>query len=288
MESSRCKAFLASVEYGSFSKAAEVLGYTPSGISQLVNAFEADMGFPLLLRDKKGVRPTDNGIRILAAVREFLIQEEHIYQLASEINGLNTGKITIGAYSSIATHWLPEIIKYFKINYPNITIHIMEGIRQEITKWLDDREIDIAFLSYRVPMEYEWIPLADDPMIAVLPPEHPMANQKTYPLEKCQEEKFIMPGLGKDVDVIETLQINGLTPTISFSTLENFAAIAMIEQGLGMSIMNELITKNWQADVVKLPVAPPQTISLGIAVHSLKTIPPAAKRFVDYCVAAFV
>ncbi|CQR71391.1 HTH-type transcriptional regulator GltC [Sporomusa ovata DSM 2662] len=288
MESSRCKAFLASVENGSFSKAAEALNYTPSGVSQLVNAFEADIGFPLLIRDKKGVRPTNDGLRILAAVREFLMQEEYIFQLASEIKGLITGEITIGTYSSIATHLLPGLIKQFQTNFPDITIHIMEGIREEITRWLDNREIDIAFLSYKAPMEYKWISLYDDPMIAVLPPDHPLANQKAYPLEKCQEENFIMPGLGRDVDIIEMLQCNGLTPTIAFSTLENFTALAMIEQGLGMSIMNELITKNWKADIVYLPVDPLQVVSLGIAVHSLQKISPAAKRFVNYCISAFV
>lgn len=288
METSRCKAFVASVEYGSFSKAAEVLGYTPSGVSQLVNSFEDDIGFPLLTRDKKGVRPTENGLTILAAVREFLSQEDHIYQLASEIKGLITGTITIGTYSSIAIHWLPWLIKHFQLNYPNIKIQMMEGIRQEVTKWLDNRELDIAFISYIVPMEYKWISLVDDQMMAILPSNHPMAHFKSYPIEMCTQENFIMPGLGKDIDILGMLQNYGLTPKITLSTVENFAAIAMIEQGLGMSIMNELTTKNWQADVVKLPLDPPQAVSLGIAVHSLKTVSPAAKRFIDYCIAAFV
>lgn len=288
MESSRCKAFMASVEYGSFSKAAEVLGYTPSGVSQLVNAFEDDMGFPLLVRDKRGVRLTDDGRTILEAVREFLAQEEYIYELASEIKGVITGKITIGTYSSIAIHWLPWLIKHFQLHYPDIKIHLVEGMRQEITQWIDNREIDMAFMSYMVPMKYKWISLVDDSMMAVLPSNHPMAHSKSYPIEMCQQENFIMPGLGKDIDIVEMLEIHGLTPKIALSTVENFAAIAMVEQGLGMSIMSELATKNWQADVVKLPLEPPQVVSLGIAIDSLKTVSPAAKRFIDYCIAAFV
>ena len=287
METSRCKAFMASVKYGSFSKAAEILGYTPSGVSQLVNAFEDDMGFPLLIRDNKGVRPTEDGQTILNAVREFLIQEENLYELASEIKGIITGKIRIGTYSSIAIHWLPWLIKHFQLNYPDIKIHLMEGMHQEITQWLDDGDIDMAFISYKFPMKYKWISLVNDPMIAVLPLNHPMANLKAYPLKACQQESFIMPGLGKDIDVVEMLQNHGLTPKISLSTVGNLATIAMVEQGLGMSIMNQLTTRNWKADVVKLPIDPPQSVSLGIAIPSLRTISPATKRFIDYCIPAF-
>lgn len=284
MESARCKAFLAAVEAGSFSKAAEVLNYTPSGVSQLVNALENELGFSLLRRNKKGVIPTENGEKLLPAVREFLLQENRIYQLVAEMNGLLIGSITIAAYSSIATHWLPSVIRAFQEDYPQIQIKLMEGIRQEVTKWLDEKISDVAFLSYKDPMPYDWISLAEDQMLAVLPKTHPLAAEASYPLQNCEYERFIMPALGRDVDVVALFQDNNLTPSIQFSTLENFAAMAMIEQGLGMSIMNELITRNWQCDVVKLPLVPPQQITLGIALPSLENASPAVKRFVQYAV----
>lgn len=284
MESSRYRAFLASVETGSFTKAAERLNYTPSGVYQLVNALEHDMGFPLLLRDKKGVKATPNGEKVLLVIRELLRQEERLNQLASEINGLATGKITIGAYSSIASHWLPSVIKGFTEAYPKIEIHLMEGIWSENQEWLDAKIVDFAFFSYRYGMRYDWIPLRKDPMIAVLPLNHPLAHQDTYPLENCQYEKFIMPGLSRDGDVLELFKRNHIAPQVVFSTLENFSAMAMIEQGMGMSIMNDLITHRWKFDVVKLPLDPPQSIDLGIAIPSIKNVSPAAKRFIDYAV----
>lgn len=282
MDITKCKVFLKSVELGSFSKAASLLGYTVPGVSQLVNAFEEDMGFPLLTRSNKGVKPTDNALKIIPVLREILFQEENLYQINAEIKGLTAGTITIGAYSSVATHWLPVVIKGFQEIYPKIEIRLMEGIRQEIEGWLIEKRVDMAFYTYKEPMTYDWIPLAEDPMLAVLPKKHPLAGEEVYPIQNCQYEKFIMPALGRDDDVAEMLSRNGLTPNISFSTLENFAALAMIEQGMGMSIMNELITKKWQCDVVKLPLDPPQHIMFGIAVPSLKMSPPAVKKFVKY------
>ena len=279
MDTAKCRAFVASVETGSFSRAAERLNYTPSGISQLVTSLEKDLGVPLLLRSQKGVVPTENGRRMLPAVRELLLQENRIHQLAAEMNGLLVGSVTIASYSSIATHWLPNVIRVFQEAYPQIEIRLMEGIRQEVTKWLGEKAADLAFLSYKEPMPYDWIPLAEDRMLAVLPKTHPLADASVYPLKNCTYERFIMPALGRDDDVVAMFQETGVTPSIQFSTLENFAAIAMIEQGLGMSIMNELITQNWQADVVKLPLDPPQQITLGMAIPSLETASPAVKRF---------
>lgn len=284
MENARYKAFAASAEMGSFSKAAEKINYTPAGVCQLVNALEKELGFPLLFRDKKGVRPTADGEKVLAVIRELLYQEERLTQLASEINGLSAGKITIGAYPSIATQWLPPIIKAFRENYPNIEILMLEGVRQELEAHLDNRSIDLVFYSYREPMPYEWIPLAEDPMMAILPPDHPFANRSAYPLAACQNENFIMPAVGKDADVLAMFRAHNLSPKIAYSTLENFVTTAMIEQGMGMTIMNDLVTQRWQFDVVKLPLDPPQSLTLGIALPSMAQASPAVKRFVQYAV----
>ena len=198
MENSRYKAFVAAVETGSFSKAAEQINYTPSGVCQLVNAFEKELGFCLLVRDKRGVKLTSAGEKILPAVRDLMLQEERLGQLSAEINGLAIGSITIGAYSSIATHWLPAIIKGFQESYPQIEIHLMEGIRQEIEGWLSSKVIDLAFYSYEEPMNYDWIPLAEDPMIAVLP-QSSTGRCRRVPADELSVRAFhyACPGAGR-------------------------------------------------------------------------------------------
>ena len=107
METARCRAFLAAAETGSFSKAAEALRYTPSGVNQLVSALEKEFGFPLFRRNTKGVSLTENGELLLPVIRKFLRQEDRIFELSAEMNGLLIGSVNIAAYSSIATHWLP-------------------------------------------------------------------------------------------------------------------------------------------------------------------------------------
>ena len=284
MESARCKAFMYAADTGSFTKAAERLNYAPSGVSQLVGALENETGLTLLRRTRKGVTLTPDGEILLPAVREFLEKENRIYELAAEVKGLLVGSVTIAAYSSISTHWLPEVIRDFEQDYPQIEIRLMEGIRQEVTRWLDEKKADIGFLSYQEPMPYEWTPLDYDEMLAVLPKDHLYASKESYPLINCETDSFIMPALGRDDDVVSLFERNGIKLNIHFTTLENFATMAMIEKGLGMSVMNNLITEKWNCDIVKIPVDPPSRITLGLAVPSYKQASPAVKRFIKYAV----
>lgn len=284
MDSAKCKAFVVSADCGSFSRAAELLSYTPSGLSQLVNSLEEELNLQLLHRSKKGVSLTEDGASILPLIREYIRQENIVLQTASEINGLVQGSIRIASYPSIAIHWLPEVIRAFEDDYPQVEIRMMEGMRSELCQWLDEGKANLALMGYMENMPYDWIPLAEDPMMAVLPKNHPMADKEFFPIELCAEEKFVMPVMGKDPDVLSLFEKNNISPNIHYTTLANFAALSLVEQGLGISIMNELITKNFSNDVSVIPLSPAEYLSLGIAVPSLDKLSPAVRRFINYTV----
>ena len=284
METARCRAFLAAAETGSFSRAAEVLRYTPSGVNQLVSALEKEVGFSLFSRSTKGVALTANGQLLLPVIREILHQEDRLFELSAQMNGLLIGTVTIAAYSSIATHWLPAVIRAFQQDYPHVEIKLMEGIWQEVSQWLDDRVADIGFFSYQENMPYEWIPLAEDPMLALLPRDHPLAGAAVYPLANCATDRFIMPAKGCDDDVTALFHRTGIVPNVQFTTIESFSAMSMVEQGLGVSVMNRLITEKRICDVAMIPIDPPASITLGAALHSHTEASPAVKMFLKYAV----
>ena len=284
MDTVRYRAFVTSVDTGSFTKAAEGLNYSTSGVSQLVNSLEEELGLPLLVRSRRGVTLTPAGQELLPSIRAVLQAEDRMLQTTSELNGLMRGEVRIATYSSISSHWLPRIIKAFQKDYPQVHIHLMEGIRQEVYQWLMESQADIAFLSKVPDTAFDWIPLAEDPMVAILPKSHPLAEEKMYPLSAVEQEAFIMPAMGKDDDLAELFAQEGITPTIAYSTIESFAAIALIENGLGMTITNNLITENWQAEVVKLPLDPPHHITMGILFPDKNTLSPAARKFVQYAI----
>ncbi len=284
METARCKAFYAAAIEGSLTAAADKLGYTPSGVSQLITGLEDELGFKLLERTKKGVRLTAEGARMLPDIRMFLKSEYAIYGLASDIKGLAVGTVNIASYPSVATYWLPEVIKKFLEDHPGIKINFLEGIRQEMLEWINEGTADMGFLIYSEPMDLEWIPLAEDRMVAVLPKEHKYAEASHYPLKECGNEDFIMPALGHDVDVENLLRDNEIDPRIKFTTMENPVMFSMIQSGLGMTITNELCTTIWKDRLAVKPLDPEINVTFGIALPEGRHQSPAVKKFIEYAV----
>lgn len=284
MESARCKAFMESAELGSFKAAAEAMGYTPSAISQLVAALEKELGLNLLIRSKKGVKLTEEGVKLLPIVRSYLAREKEMYELAEELQGLSVGNLTIAAYPSVAITWLPEIVRNFQKDFPSIEFSIMEGVRQEIFQHLDQHIADMGFLAYAEPMNYEWIPLADEEMIAVVPENHRFASLGRYPVAEIEKDPFIMTSWGQDAEILEIFKSNNVTPHVKYKTYDTPATLAMVRMGLGITICNELAAQYWNEHLVKLPLDPPSRVTFGIAYTDMEHMTAASKKFLDYAV----
>lgn len=281
MESARYKAFLAAVETGSFSRAAEQLNYTPSGVSQLVTALENELNVTLLHRTKKGVSLTNDGKHFVPVVRSLVGEENRLYELASQVNGLLIGSISIATYSSVAVYWLPKIIRRFRETYPQIQFKFHEGTWQELSRQLDDRRADLAFFSHRDPMPYDWIPLAEIPLLAILPRSHPLAGAGVFPIQQYRRETLIIPDLKQVSDIYDFLNRHQLTPDESVLTADDLSAMALIEQGMGVGILNALIASSETFDVARLPLDPPESITLGMAALSFRHASPAVQKFVE-------
>lgn len=282
METARCKAFLAAAETGSFTHAAEQLHYTPSGVSQLVNALERELNLTLLRRSKRGVSVTTDGEALLPVVREFLRQEDRLYQIAGELNHLLTGTLRIYSYSSLATHWLPPVIGAFHNQYPQVTLRMREGTRNQAEEWINQNIVDLAFYSYTDGIRHDWFPIAEVPILAVLPRSHPLADAPAYPLKNCSEESLILYSLGQDDDINNMLRDNHIHANVALTTLENYSALAMVEQNLGITLINQIAAQSCPFDVVQLPLDPPQYITVGIAVPSYHSATPAVREFVQF------
>lgn len=281
METARLRAFVETAEKGSVKAAADSLGYTPSAISQLITALEKELGITLFTRSQKGMKLTSEGLEMLPLVRSYLTHEEEIYTFAAELKGITRGKLTIATYPSIATTWLPEIVRSFKNDYPGIQISLMESIKTDIFHRFDQNEADLAFLAYSEPMPYEWIPLSSCSIIAAVPENHRLAGADSFPIKECENEDFIMGSWGKEMEILEILERNDVHPEIKYTTYDTPASLAMVRMGLGVSYVNELSAQFWNEHLVKLPLDPPQKITFVVAFPSREHMTGAAKKFLD-------
>lgn len=281
MDIKKCTLFADVAETENFTKSGERLGYTQSGVSHILKSLEAEVGFPLFIRTKQGVRLTPNAERILPTVRSLLAINENLEQIINEINGLETGQLTIATFSSISIHWLPKIIHLFQEIYPNINIKLMEGGTDDIVKWVEEDLADFGFVSKRQLHMLEFIPLCDDPLMAILPKDHPFPADGAFKISDFQNQNFIISAMGTDYDVHYALSTSKVEPNILFSSKDDHAIISMIANKLGISILPKLVIRNFEDQVSSYPLNPFYNRTLGIAVKSKENMSPAAVKFLN-------
>jgi DNA-binding transcriptional LysR family regulator len=270
------------VETGSISKAAETIGLTQSAVSHAIASLESDFGFTLLTRGRSGIQLTINGGKILIYVREILKWNEQMMQEVSKINGLETGIVRIGTLPSVSIQWLPKIIKQFNKEFPHIEIRLFEGDYDEIDQWILDGTIDFGFMSLPVSKAYEVIPLKKDKLLCIVPDTHPLARQELMHLEQLNDEAFIMPKSSIDKDVHRILKEHKIKPKIKYEIAEDQAIIAMVQNGLGISILPEMILYRIPENIRILPLEDDYYRHIGIAVASFRNLAPGSKKLIGF------
>ena len=275
---------MSTVELGSLTRAAETLGCTQSAVSHSIASLESDLGFRLLRRARSGIKLTDEGRRLLPFVRALLAAEEQLGQTAAEIRGLDQGTVRIGAFTSVAVHWLPPVLKEFQRDYPKVGFRLFNGDYHDVNEWLSDGSIDIGFVALPCELKCETIPLMEDRLLAILPRDSRYASYPRFPLVECEREPFISLLQSSDHDARRALEAAGVKPNVRFYTKDDYAIIAMVEQGLGMSIMPELLLKGRHDDVLTLPLVPEAKRTIGLALPAGGLAGPATRRFCDYVV----
>ena len=278
MDTKKWEALLTAVEAGSFTKAAERLGYTQSGLTHMMHALEKEVGLSLLLRDRYGVRLTTAGERLLPAVRDLQQAAKRLENQIALVGSTKKENIRVAAYSSICMHWLPSIVSKFRRDYPDISVDIRMGNVDEMYTWLQEDKVDLSFVSNQRREGFDWIPLWDDPLLAILPPNDPMGGLNAFPVSEFEGREFLMPSLGFDYDILPIFHRAGVAPDIRDTSVDDATVISMVELGLGYSILSDLILQGRRDNIIALPLSPCASRSLGIAVHSLRQCPGSGWR----------
>ena len=273
-------AFVRTVECGSFTRAAEMLNYSQSGISRMIRDLEDECRVTLLERSRSGLRLTSEGTRLLPYAKELCACYQAFREQVDDLNGLQSGLIRIGTFSSVATHWLPRIIRAFQKDHPNIDYELLLGDYTEIEAWIAEGRVDCGFLRLPTRHPFETIPLAQDELMAVLPEDHPLAGAERVPLAALCEEPFLLLEKGGKAEIAEVFARRGLTPRVRFTTWDDYAVMSMVESGLGVSILPELILRRIPYRIVAKGLDVPAYRRIGVALGDHPSL--AVKRFLDY------
>lgn len=268
MDTRKYQALLTSAELGSFTRAAQALGCTQSGLTHMMNALEQEIGFPLLQRGHNGTCLSEQGKCLEPAVRRFL---EAAQALETEIDAIRRREqcsIRAGAYSSMAVHWLPAILQNFRALEPDVRVDVQMGGIEELYGWVRSGEVDLAFVSRQDDLQAEFIPLKEDILVAILSPDDPCGDWDEFPVSAFEGREFLMPSLGFTRDIMPMFRRNRVAPRIRRTTVDDSVVISMVAHGLGVSIMTRLIMTGRPPTVRVLPIAPKAHRELGIIVRA--------------------
>ena len=267
------------VQTGSINKASAILNYTQPGLTGMLNRLEKELDCTLLERTSNGITLTSKGHELMPYIEKIIDANEEFRMALYQLSDQDTRVLRIGAYTSILRNWLPKIIKEFKVTYPDIELVIYDGDVTEICQWIADETIDIGILGNPVDSEIEFIPLMRDCFYAVLPPTSSVGE--VMDIHSFEDTVFLIPSFGTDVHVLQLLEDNHVKPQFLSIKTEDIALVKMVAQGLGSTILAELVLTGCTDNVNLVPIDPPAYREIGIGLKSYKKAPHAVKDFIS-------
>ena len=282
MDTEKCAALLCVIESGSITAAADKLGYTVSGVSRMMAAMETESGFPLLVRSKSGVVPTEDCLRLLPTVKELARLGGLYEERTSAVRGLETGVIRVGSVYSAYYDWLAQTIASFSVLHPGIETRFLQGSSSEFYSSLAEHEVDFCIVSRREG-DYDFFPLRNDPLVAWVPKNHPRVTDGFYPLTDFDAEPYIDTYPGQETDNARAFRANGLSPHGQFLSVDIQATRAMVAAGLGVSLCNSILAHGLDLNgIVELETQPRCEVEIGIAAPRKEDRSSAAESFLHF------
>lgn len=279
MNISKYKALLTAVDMGSLSGAAQKLGYTQSGLTHMMNALEDEFGFSVLQRGYYGIKLTPAGERIIPMIRQLVMCEDALETEVELVKSYGDNVLRIGAFSSMAGTWLPGIVEKFNKEFPEITVNIQTGTVAELYGGLDEGRYDICFGTKNAKYDFKWVSLEKDRFYAILPKDYPSESDEFH-ISRFNGTKFLMPGLGFDDDISAVFSESNVKPFVTPTYVDDPAIISMVEHGLGISMLSELIIAGRSESVKVLPIIPEVSRTLALATQPDKVMTLPLKRLV--------
>ncbi|MBQ9720790.1 MAG: LysR family transcriptional regulator [Oscillospiraceae bacterium] len=283
MDTKKIHALLVAVDRGSLTAAATELGYTQSGLTHMMNSLEDELGLNLLVRSKNGVRLSPAGQELLPMMRTLTEGAEALEQTADRLRQRSFSTLRLGAYTSVTRQWLPAILAAFRQVSPDTDVSIDVGGILDIYDKIKNDQLDCAIVSYHETMcqGLHYIPLRDDPLVAVLPGDAGLSGG-AYPVQRFSGQEFLMPNAGFDLDInpIFNQGREKITPRLRYTNLDDPAIVSMVSHGLGVSILSDLVMQDMSDQVLSVPLDPPAFRSLGIATSERRQGDKNIRRFI--------
>ena len=244
---------------------------------------EKEWRVELLHRSRTGVALSSAGERILPLVRTIVADWEELNFTVNELHGLHTGLVRVGTFTSVANMWIPSLLVSFQKLYPGIEFTLMNSENySEIEDWIQHGKVDCGFVNLPAVTDLQVSFLKRDTLVAVLPPEHPLAGSEVFPIARLQDEPFIKLKEDTDNELSNFLAHLSRMPKVRYEVNSDHMILSMVESGLGISVMHSLLADMDRYNVVWKRFDLQQHRDIGIATARSAKLSSAAKLFVAH------
>ncbi|WP_336048198.1 LysR family transcriptional regulator [Streptomyces sp. CA2R101] len=258
------RAFLAVVDTGGFSAAAAELGISQSAVSHAVASLERELAAPLLVRATPA-RTTALGERILPHARVALSAARSVERIAAEATDTLKGTVRLAATPTVCQGLVPGLLRHWRADQPRITVRVFEGDSAEVAGWLEDGTTDAAVLIDPPPATAGRCPdpgpgpgiqLAVDGYRALLPRDHPLADEPLVHLRDLEDDPFLISPNSCEARIRTIHDLAGLRFSPTHRVRDLATLISMVQAGIGVTVLSEVSRSLIPPDLVLLPLEP--------------------------------
>ena len=292
MEMRQLRYLVALADEQHFTRAAARLHIAQPALSQQVKRLEDEVGVALVDRTTRHVSLTPAGELLVARARRALAEVDAAAAELADLAGVRTGRVVIGAMRSTGRFDLSALLAAFHARHPGIELIVREDPSEVMLSRLHADELDVAFLSVNrldAGPDIQLHPLLDEPLVALLAPDHPLAGRGAIDMAELRDERFVVFGEGGSLRriVLQGAREAGFEPALAFESTESTRMRAMASCGLGVALLPESETDHEGPPVAAVPVRRPRLardVTLAWRAHRRQS--PAERAFLDLAVTA--
>jgi DNA-binding transcriptional LysR family regulator len=252
------------VKRGSFSAAAEALSYTQSAISQAISRLEAETGAELVVRDRRGVRPTPAGATLIEHAETIFAQVEAAEADLESVLGLRAGRLRVASFPSAGATLIPAAVAVFRTRHPGVSLSLAEGEPEEVAPRLRAGEFDLALLfefpgvRERPGAGLRTVTLLEDPMHVVLPSSHPLVGTEALTLADLRDEDWVQTSASSPCarHVVRSCLAAGFEPKVTFESDDYETVQGLVGAGVGVALIPRLALTRVHSGIVVRQLAP--------------------------------
>lgn len=281
----RLRVFRAVVAEGSINGAAAQLGYTPSAISQHVTTLQRETGLTLLVKNGRGITPTQAGLTLAAEAQSVLQQLAELESVAGDLREGRLGRLTLSYFGSAGAAWIPGVVAALVDEFPALRLDLRLNEMADFNPARTDVDLAIAGVRETSTLGFSTSALCTDPYLAVVPEDHPLARLDEVDLIDLREETWVDNDIGRGPcrqAIIDACATAGFTPCFQIEAHDYRTAAAFVARGVGISVIPQLGTLDLPAGVRAIPVTnPTPQRHLVLRVNDAAASNPAVERAVE-------